>query len=94
METINDIVCEMRKDIPRVVDTKVILRNYADRIEAARKREREMIKRQESQKAQARKNARKQRARELTKARELEIKKANASPRLHPCGDVARLSAS
>lgn len=34
------------------------------------------IKRQESMKAQARKNARKQRARELTKARELEIKKA------------------
>ncbi len=33
------------------------------------------IKRQESQRAQARKNARKQRARELTKARELEIKK-------------------
>jgi hypothetical protein len=53
-----------------------------------------MIKRQESQKAQARKNARKQRARELTKARELEIKKANASPRLHPCGGIARLSAS
>jgi hypothetical protein len=37
METINDIVCEMRKDIPRVVDTKVILRNYADRLEAATK---------------------------------------------------------
>lgn len=35
-----------------------------------------MINRQESQRAQARKNARKQRARELTKARELEIKKA------------------
>ena len=35
METINDIVCEMRKDIPRVVDAKVILRNYADRLEAA-----------------------------------------------------------
>lgn len=35
METINDIVCEMRKDIPRVIDAKVILRNYADRIEAA-----------------------------------------------------------
>jgi hypothetical protein len=34
-----------------------------------------MIKRQNSQRAQARKNARKQRARELTKARELEIKK-------------------
>lgn len=34
-----------------------------------------MINRQESQRAQARKNARKQRARELTKARELEIKK-------------------
>ena len=34
-----------------------------------------MIKRQESQKAQQRRNARKQRARELTKARELEIKK-------------------
>jgi hypothetical protein len=34
-ETIDDIVCEMRKDMPRVVDTKVILRNYADRIEAA-----------------------------------------------------------
>lgn len=33
------------------------------------------IKREESQKAQARKNARKQRARELTRARELEIKK-------------------
>jgi Fe-S-cluster containining protein len=35
METINDIIAEMRKDIPRVVDTKVILRNYADRIEKA-----------------------------------------------------------
>lgn len=35
METIDDIVREMRKDIPRVVDAKVILRNYADRIEAA-----------------------------------------------------------
>lgn len=34
------------------------------------------IKREDSRKAQARKNARKQRARELTKARELEIKKA------------------
>lgn len=33
------------------------------------------INRQESRKAQARRNARKQRARELTKARELEIKK-------------------
>lgn len=39
METIADIVREMRKDIPRVVDAKVILRNYADRIEAAYKRE-------------------------------------------------------
>lgn len=34
------------------------------------------IKQEESRKAQARKNARKQRARDLTKARELEIKKA------------------
>ncbi|MBR2921499.1 MAG: hypothetical protein IKC27_09125 [Kiritimatiellae bacterium] len=34
------------------------------------------IKREDSRKAQDRKNARKQRARELTKARELEIKKA------------------
>lgn len=33
------------------------------------------IKREDSRKAQARKNARKQRAKELTKARELEIKK-------------------
>jgi hypothetical protein len=33
------------------------------------------IRREESRKAQARKNARKQRARELTKTRELEIKK-------------------
>lgn len=33
MKTIRDIVAEMRKDMPRVVDTKVILRNYADRIE-------------------------------------------------------------
>ena len=33
------------------------------------------IKREDSRKAQARKNARKQRARELTKARELEIKR-------------------
>ena len=33
------------------------------------------IRREDSRKAQARKNARKQRARELTKARELEIKK-------------------
>ena len=36
-KTINDIVREMRKDMPRVVDTKVILCNYADRIEAAAK---------------------------------------------------------
>ena len=36
----------------------------------------DFIKQEESRKAQARKNARKQRARELTKARELEIKKA------------------
>ncbi len=35
METIKGIVAEMRKDIPRVVDAKVILRNYADRIEQA-----------------------------------------------------------
>lgn len=34
------------------------------------------IKQEESRKSQARKNARKQRARELTRARELEIKKA------------------
>lgn len=34
------------------------------------------IRREDSKMAQARKNARKQRARELTKARELEIKKA------------------
>lgn len=34
------------------------------------------IRREDARKAQARKNARKQRARELTKARELEIKKA------------------
>jgi hypothetical protein len=34
------------------------------------------IRREDSRKAQAHKNARKQRARELTKARELEIKKA------------------
>jgi hypothetical protein len=34
-ETIDDIVREMRKDMPRVVDAKIILRNYADRIEAA-----------------------------------------------------------
>lgn len=33
METILDIVSEMRKDMPRVIDTRVILRNYADRIE-------------------------------------------------------------
>jgi hypothetical protein len=41
MATIDDILREMRKDIPRVVDAKVILRNYANRIEAAIKRERE-----------------------------------------------------
>lgn len=35
MKTINDIIAEMRKDMPRVIDAKVILRNYADRIEAA-----------------------------------------------------------
>lgn len=35
MEKIKKIVAEMRKDIPRVVDTKVILNNYADRIEKA-----------------------------------------------------------
>lgn len=34
------------------------------------------IRRENSRRAQARKNARKQRARELTKQRELEIKKA------------------
>jgi hypothetical protein len=34
------------------------------------------IRREDSRKAQAHKNARKQRARELTRARELEIKKA------------------
>lgn len=33
METIKDIVAEMRKDMPRVIDPKVILCNYADRIE-------------------------------------------------------------
>lgn len=33
--TIDDIVREMRKDMPRVIDPKVILRNYADRIEEA-----------------------------------------------------------
>lgn len=33
MKTINDIVAEMRMDIPRVVDTKIILNNYADRLE-------------------------------------------------------------
>lgn len=37
------------------------------------------IRRDDSRKAQARKNARKQRARELTKARELEIKKAKGA---------------
>lgn len=35
MESIKDIIAEMRKDMPRVVDAKVILRNYADRIEEA-----------------------------------------------------------
>jgi hypothetical protein len=35
MKTVDNILCEMRKDIPRVVDAKVILRNYADRLEAA-----------------------------------------------------------
>lgn len=38
MKMIKDIIAEMRKDMPRVVDAKVILRNYADRIEAAHKR--------------------------------------------------------
>ena len=38
-ETITDIVAEMRMDIPRVVDAKVILRNYADRIEKVLKEE-------------------------------------------------------
>ena len=38
-ETIADIVAEMREDMPRVVDTRIILRNYADRIEAAYRRE-------------------------------------------------------
>ena len=33
--TIDDIEREMRKDMPRVIDPKVILRNYADRIEEA-----------------------------------------------------------
>jgi hypothetical protein len=37
MKMIKDIIAEMRKDMPRVVDAKVILRNYADRIEAAAK---------------------------------------------------------
>jgi hypothetical protein len=40
-----------------------------------------MIRRQESRKAQARKNARKQRARELTKKRELEIEKMKGGVR-------------
>lgn len=35
MNAVMDILNEMRKDIPRVVDAKVILRNYADRIETA-----------------------------------------------------------
>lgn len=35
MKMIENIVAEMRKDMPRVVDAKVILRNYADRIEQA-----------------------------------------------------------
>lgn len=35
MKTIKDILAEMRMDIPRVVNAKVILRNYADRIEEA-----------------------------------------------------------
>lgn len=35
MKTSKEIIAEMRKDIPRVVDAKVILRNYADRIEEA-----------------------------------------------------------
>ena len=39
MEKIDNILREMRKDMPRVVDAKVILRNYADRIEAALKHE-------------------------------------------------------
>lgn len=34
MKAVMYILDEMRKDIPRVVDAKVILRNYADRIEA------------------------------------------------------------
>jgi hypothetical protein len=37
METIEELVGEMRKDMPRVIDAKIILRNYADRIEAATK---------------------------------------------------------
>ena len=37
METIKDILSEMRKDILRVVEPNVILRNYADRIERAYK---------------------------------------------------------
>jgi hypothetical protein len=41
METIDGILREMRKDMPRVIDAIVILRNYADRIEAAHKREQE-----------------------------------------------------
>ena len=40
MNAVMDILNEMRKDIPRVVDAKVILRNYADRIEAAIKEKR------------------------------------------------------
>ena len=46
--TIDDIVRKMRKDMPRVIDPKVILRNYADRIEKAmeveRKEWRKMLK--------------------------------------------------
>lgn len=38
-----DIIAEMRKDIPRVVDANTILRNYADRLEAAIKREKAAI---------------------------------------------------
>lgn len=40
MNDVMDILYEMRKDILRVVDTNVILRNYADRIETAINEER------------------------------------------------------
>lgn len=67
-----NITCSNEMDtIPCLVSAYANFRDFCTKYDVF-----DTIKREESRKAQARKNARKQRARELTKARELEIKKA------------------